>query len=808
MATTSRKRPARGKRNDELEEKLNLFVDAPADDDDEEKDSDKSDSDLSEGFDEESGSEQEGEYDPFANFDENDSDEDDEDFKPSDVSDEEDKSISDMSEGEDDTSEDADDEETKEPVTLRKKGKQLKKGKQQGESRKKKAVTDDVIESSSRPAVTGESPKEPLDNQPSQGNDYEFDSSDEEDIRNTVGNIPMEWYEGYKHLGYDVKGQRIVKPEGRDKLDEFLNKMDNPDYWRTIFDKKLGKDVVLNEEQLLTIQRIQQGFYPETTFDPYEPYIDHFTYEKMIHPVTRRPAHKRSFIPSLTEKDKVSKLVHAIKMGWMKLPSEIEADRKRKEEEEKKGPKFYDLWGKEDNTKMTRRHHAHIAAPKMKLPGHEESYNPLPEYLPTEEEVLAWNEQDAEDRKSDFVPKKYDCLRKVPYYPRFIQDRFERCLDLYLCPRQRRMRVQVEPEELLPKLPRPKDLQPFPTTQAIVYEGHKSYVRSISTDQSGEWFVSGSDDKTVRFWEVSTGRCMKTIEMADTVLNVAWCPNPAVCLVAVCAENSIYIINPHLGDKMVASGTDRLIEGYERPEEMKTSPLVEWIVVEDEEKKEQGFRLQLKHFKAVKQVTWHGKGDYFSAVIPDGGNSSVLIHQLSKRRSQAPFKKNKGLVQCVAFHPTRPFFFVATQRYIRVYHLMKQELTKKLLSSARWVSSISIHPAGDNVLIGSYDCRVSWFDMDLSTKPYQTLRHHRKAVRQVNYHHRYPLFASASDDGAVMIFHGQVYNDLLQNPLIVPVKILRGHVITNSLGVLACEFHPTQPWILTAGADATIRLFT
>ena len=41
----------------------------------------------------------------------------------------------------------------------------------------------------------------------------------------------MEWYEGYKHLGYDVKGQKIVKPEGRDKLEEFLNKVDNPDYW-------------------------------------------------------------------------------------------------------------------------------------------------------------------------------------------------------------------------------------------------------------------------------------------------------------------------------------------------------------------------------------------------------------------------------------------------------------------------------------------------------------------------------------------------------------------------------------------------
>ena len=64
---------------------------------------------------------------------------------------------------------------------------------------------------------------------------------------------------------------------------------------------------------------------------------------------------------------------------------------------------------------------------------------------------------------------------------------------------------------------------------------------------------------------------------------------------------------------------------------------------------------------------------------------------------------------------------------------------------------------GDNVLVGSYDCKLSWFDMDLSTKPYKTLRHHRQAVRHVCYHKRYPLFASASDDGCVVICHGQVY---------------------------------------------------
>jgi ribosome biogenesis protein ERB1 len=53
-----------------------------------------------------------------------------------------------------------------------------------------------------------------------------------------------------------------------------------------------------------------------------------------------------------------------------------------------------------------------------------------------------------------------------------------------------------------------------------------------------------------------------------------------------------------------------------------------------------------------------------------------------------------------------------------------------------------------------------------------------------------------------------VYSDLLQNPLIVPVKILRGHQIKDSLGVLNIEFHPTQPWIFSTGADGTFRLWT
>ncbi|XP_009469631.1 PREDICTED: ribosome biogenesis protein BOP1 {ECO:0000255/HAMAP-Rule:MF_03027} [Nipponia nippon] len=636
------------------------------------------------------------------------------------------------------------------------------------------------------------------------------------DIRNTVGNIPMEWYQDFPHIGYNLEGKKIYKPiRNKDELDMFLEKMENPDYWRTVQDKMTGADIKLTDEQVDLVHRLQRGQFGDVHFNPYEPAVDFFTHEVMIHPVTNRPADKRSFIPSLIEKEKVSKLVHAIKMGWIK-------PRKPKDDT----PTYYDLWAHEDPNSILGRHKMHVPAPKMKLPGHEESYNPPPEYLLSEEEKLAWEQQEPAERKLNFVPQQYRCLRAVPAYSRFIHERFERCLDLYLCPRQR-PGVNVDPEDLIPKLPKPRDLQPFPTTQALVYRGHTSLVRCLSISPSGQWLVSGCGQGQCcgargcsPLWLGDVPRSPVPLSRAVAAPGAASLggavpgpgPGPGppqhatICLVAICVEQSVLLVNPCLGDKLLYGATDQLLESYVAPEEERVQP-VQWVTATMEEHG-RGVRLVVQHSKAVKQVTWHGKGDYFASVVSDNSNMQVLIHQTSKRWSQNPFRKSKGLVQCVLFHPIRPYFFVATQRYVRVYNLLKQELTKKLMTNCKWVSSMAIHPGGDNIICGSYDSKLAWFDLDLSTRPYQLLRHHKKALRSVAFHKHYPLFASGSDDGTVIVCHGMVYNDLLQNPLLVPVKVLKGHVLTLDLGVLDVLFHPTQPWVFSSGADGTVRLYT
>ena len=64
--------------------------------------------------------------------------------------------------------------------------------------------------------------------------------------------------------------------------------------------------------------------------------------------------------------------------------------------------------------------------------------------------------------------------------------------------------------------------------------------------------------------------------------------------------------------------------------------------------------------------------------------------------TQSPFQKSKGLVTSVKFHPNKPFLFMATQRNVRVYNLVNQEMVKKLMSGVKWISSMDIHPQGSS----------------------------------------------------------------------------------------------------------------
>lgn len=68
-------------------------------------------------------------------------------------------------------------------------------------------------------------------------------------------------------------------------------------------------------------------------------------------------------------------------------------------------------------------------------------------------------------------------------------------------------------------------------------------------------------------------------------------------------------------------------------------------------------------------------------------------------------------------------------------------------------------------------------------------------------------FIRQSTGGSFHYFKLTSLSDLLKNPLIVPLKVLRGHGVKGGIGVHSLAFHPKQPWIFSAGADGIINLY-
>ena len=129
------------------------------------------------------------------------------------------------------------------------------------------------------------------------------------------------------------------------------------------------------------------------------------------------------------------------------------------------------------------------------------------------------------------------------------------------------------------------------------------------------------------------------------------------------------------------------------------------------------------------------------------------------------------------------------------YDPVKEQEARKLMPAVKWISSMSVHPGGDNLIIGSYDKKLCWFDLDLSSSPYKTMRAHEMAVRSVCYHPRLPLFASGSDDATLRVW----------DPITGDQKGIVEGVHTKRISDVQLSWDMT--FLVTSCSDMWVRLF-
>lgn len=501
-----------------------------------------------------------------------------------------------------------------------------------------------------------------------------------------------------------------------------LNSTD-PDSWRTIYDQKNQTSVRLTDEDLEIIRRISSHTYANSDFDAESYHYENDSLEDKIFPVSNRPVPKRGFVPSKWEAKKITRLVRLIRL---KILHPIK----------KKEPEVYDIW--EDAIidpvvdETASKGPPHIPAPRMELPVHEHSYNPPEEYLLDEDEISKLEKEG--ELEGTFIPSKFDCLRRVPAYDKLISERFERCLDLYLCPRAVKMRMNVDPESILPPPIDTSDLKPYPTSVRIKYDinqlvDHKNIQMSTSPD--GFWLAVGAGT-VLSIFETSTSRLAirfdisnisqklsassqtysseETQQESETnlITSLAFHPNMPILacgveeylLILVLRLPSICFVEDSEASTDAEQPLDSSVTKEKDPkEELKRSlelfsslqmynkdskklDLLSWSKIQvdsDSEFKELSSVVVIKHQSAIRHLTWHNKGGYLAAVSPRAISPSqrVVIHSINRRSSITAFKKLSGMVKSVLFHLSNPWLIVATQTCIRVVDLTSSKTGNK-----------------------------------------------------------------------------------------------------------------------------------
>ncbi|KAL0225068.1 hypothetical protein RCL1_002980 [Eukaryota sp. TZLM3-RCL] len=639
---------------------------------------------------------------------------------------------------------------------------------------------------------------------------FASDLSDSEDdgIRNVIGNIPLEWYDEHDHIGYDKDGNKFMRPARPDLVQQFLDIQEGKGL-RTVWDDLHGESVEFTPEQMQIVKNIQKMKYPHASFDPYPEYNDYFSSKTLTMPVKCAPPKKSSFTPSKSQAKMVLRYVKAIRSGQLQLLKP------------KTPTTNYLLW--DDSGHVigdVAKRSQYIPPPKPALPGHVESYNPPEEFIPTEQELAEWAMLDPEKRPVDFIPRKYTSLRTVPQYMPYVEERFERCMDLYLCPRLLRKKTTIDPASLLPELPSPKDLRPYPQRLLYSLDICSNGVRSVDVHSAGLYMAVGDVLGFVTIVEVISGRKVLVFNVSIgnevksvPVTSVKWMPNTSNTVLAMTIDDVALLIELSM---IVNSENKSVLPDCSQANSFNTEgSSATWTNVDVASIKiTSPIKISRNYIKKVilikpsnslpiDSVVWHKNGSYFATLSgPNSPQTNLLIHRLSKIKSIKPFKNVSAKVVDISFHPTRPLFFLCTNNYVRIFDVAKSQQTKKLITGSNNLTSLAVHSSGNHVIVSSMDKGVLWFDLELSDKPFKQLQYHKKGVRAVAFNDKFPLFASGAVDGDVHVFHGKVFDALDQNAFIVPLKVLRTESTIRTL----C-FHPSQPWIISANNDGKISVF-
>jgi WD40 repeat protein len=322
-------------------------------------------------------------------------------------------------------------------------------------------------------------------------------------------------------------------------------------------------------------------------------------------------------------------------------------------------------------------------------------------------------------------------------------------------------------------------------------EGHQSVVLSVSFSSDGKTLATGSGDKTIKLWNVATGKEIHTLQgHKKSVFSVSFSPDGET-LATGSGDKTIKLWN-------VATGKEiRTLQGHQSVVlSVSFSPDGETLATGSSDK-----TIKLWNVAAGKEIRiFQGHKGSVSSVSfsPDGktlttssGDKTIKLWNVATGKEIRTLQEHKGSVNSVSFSPDGKTLATGGGKTIKLWNVATGKEIRTLQGHKRYVSSVSFSPDGKTLATGGFKAIKLW---NLSTgKEIRTLQGHENSANSVNF----------SPDGKTLATGGGKTITLWNPDTSKEIRTLQG--LQNS--VHHVSFSPDGKTLAIGSGGKTIKLW-
>lgn len=294
-----------------------------------------------------------------------------------------------------------------------------------------------------------------------------------------------------------------------------------------------------------------------------------------------------------------------------------------------------------------------------------------------------------------------------------------------------------------------------------VISGHKGWVRSIDVDLSNNFFASGSSDKLIKFWDLSSG-----------ILKLTLTGHVAAVRKVLFSEKHPFLFSCSEDKTMKCWDLEqnRIVRNYAR------------------------------HSSGIYCLDIHPRLDIVATGSRDG---SVVLWDIRTRESIHLFKNHKAAISSIIMQSVEPQLITGSyDRTIRTWDIIAGKLRDTLTHHIKPIRALAKHPIHYSFLSAGADCIKVWegenstYLKDLSSS--KSIINTIAVKSQENN----SIILAGCDNGQLHFWDyetGTLYDTIQSN-------IQPGSVEAEN-SILDCSFDRTESILITAECDKTIKIW-